>query len=59
MDARWWIPIGLAGWFALSVAVGLWLGPVLRGCSQAREALDQHTAGILAVPPPRPWRQAS
>jgi hypothetical protein len=61
MDAWWWIPIGVAAWFALSVAVGLWLGPVLRGCSQARGALDQHTAEILAMPrkPPRPWRQAS
>jgi hypothetical protein len=61
MGAWWWIPIGLAAWFALSVAAGLWLGPVLRGCSQARETLDQNAAGILAMSrkPPRPRRQAS
>lgn len=59
MNAWWWLPIGLAAWFAIAVAVGLWFGPVLRSCSQAREAVDQHTAEILAMPqePPRPWRQ--
>ena len=61
MDAWLWIPIGLVVWLALSVVVGLWLGPVLRSCSQAREALDQHMAEILAMPqePSRHWRQAS
>jgi hypothetical protein len=44
MDAWWWIPIGLVAWSAVAAAVGLWLGPVLRSCSQAREALDQHMA---------------
>jgi len=61
MSAWWWILIGLVAWFALSVAVGLWLGPVLKSCSQAREALDQHTEETLAVPqdPPEDGRRAS
>jgi hypothetical protein len=62
MDAWWWIPIGLTAWFALSVAVGLWLGPVLKSCSQARKALDQQQmAEILAVPQElsQDWRQAA
>jgi hypothetical protein len=41
MDAWWWIPVGLIAWLAVAVAVGLLLGPVLRSCSQAREALGQ------------------
>jgi hypothetical protein len=61
MDAWWWIPIGLAAWFAVSVAVGLWLGPFLRSCSQARQALDEPAVKILDLTqePPRHWRQAS
>jgi hypothetical protein len=61
MNAWWWVPIGLVAWFAVAVAVGLWLGPVLRTCSQAREAQDQHTAEILAMPqkPPSYDRLAS
>ena len=61
MDAWWWIPIGLAAWFAVSVAVGLWLGPFLRSCSQAWEALDEPAPEILhLIPEPSPhWRQAS
>ena len=57
----WWIPIGLAIWFAVATAVALWLGPVLGSCTQAREALDQHTAKILALPqrPAKHWRHAS
>jgi hypothetical protein len=43
MNVWWWLPIGLVAWFALAVAAGLWLGPVLRRCSQAREALDRQT----------------
>ena len=50
MDAWWWIPIGLVAWFAVAVAIGLWLGAVLRTCSRAREAVDQHTAEILPMP---------
>ena len=51
----WWIPVGLAAWLAVSVAVALWLGSALRRCSQAREARDQATAMILALPKRPPW----
>jgi hypothetical protein len=40
MNAWWWVPIGLAAWFGVSLVVGLLLGPVLRRSSQAQEALD-------------------
>ncbi len=40
VDGWWWLPIGLVAWFAVAMAVALWLGPVLRGCAQAREAGD-------------------
>jgi len=40
MNAWWWVPIGLVAWSGVSLSVGLWLGPVLRYCSQAQEALD-------------------
>ena len=40
MDGWWWLPIGLVAWFAVAMAVALLLGPVLRGCAQAREAGD-------------------
>ena len=45
MNAWWWVPISLVAWVAVSVAVGLWLGPVLRRCSQAREAQEAGSAG--------------
>jgi hypothetical protein len=54
MNAWWWVPIGLVAWSGVSLAVGLRLGPVLRRCSQAREALDaqvpQTPAGHPAPP---------
>ena len=50
MDGWWWIPIGLVTWFAVALAVALWLGAVLRSCSQAREALDHGTASMPALP---------
>ena len=50
MDGWWWLPIGLIAWFAVAMAVALWLGSVLRSCSQAREALGQHTARMLPCP---------
>src|SRR5215813_2304437 len=43
MDALWWVPIGLVVWSGVSLAAGLWLGPVLRYCSRVREAVDAHT----------------
>jgi hypothetical protein len=48
MNAWWLVPIGLVAWFGVSLMVGLWLGPVLRRSSQAREALDAQTAETLA-----------
>lgn len=43
MDAWWWVPVALTAWFAVAVAAGLWLGPVLRRWSQARKVLEPHT----------------
>jgi flagellar biosynthesis/type III secretory pathway M-ring protein FliF/YscJ len=37
----WWVPIGLAAWFLVSIVAALCIGPVLRRSSQAREPLDQ------------------
>lgn len=61
MNAWWWVPIGLVAWFAVSVALGLWLGPVLRHCSQAREALETRAGEMPArfQEPRQYWRQAS
>lgn len=62
VNAWWWVPIGLVAWFAVAVAAGLWLGPVLRSCSQAREALEARTGEIASRAPgaaARHWRQAS
>ena len=42
-DVWWWVPIALTAWFAVAVAVGFWLGPVLRRWSQAREAAEPHS----------------
>ena len=39
MSAWWWIPIGLAAWFAVAVVTALIVGPVLAGGS------PQATAG--------------
>jgi hypothetical protein len=61
VNAWWWIPIGLVAWFAVAVATGVWLGAVLRSCSQARAAVDQHMAEILPMPqePSQYLRRAS
>jgi hypothetical protein len=47
MNPWWWVPIGLVAWFALAVAVGLLLGPVLRRSSQARDALDRQASEAM------------
>jgi hypothetical protein len=41
VNSWWWVPIGLAAWFLVSLAVGLCLGPILRRCSEARDALER------------------
>ena len=40
VNSWWWVPIGLAAWFLVALAVGLVLGPILRRCAEAREALE-------------------
>ena len=50
VSAWWWVPIGLVAWFGVSLAVGLFLGPVLRRASRAREALDAREGETLAEP---------
>jgi hypothetical protein len=54
MNAWWCVPIGLAAWCAVSIAVGRWLGPVLARSSQARDALDaqlgRYQLGIRSRP---------
>ena len=59
MDALWWLLIGLVVWSGVSLAAGLWLGPVLRYCSRVREAVDAHTRETLArvQGPPRNERR--
>lgn len=61
MDPWWWVPIGLAAWFLVALAIALCLGPVLRRSSQAREALDQPLGETPDEPhePPGDQRQAS
>jgi uncharacterized membrane protein YoaT (DUF817 family) len=54
MDAWWWVPSGLVAWCGVSLAVGLWLGPVLSYCAQAREALDARKREIPAGRKSRP-----
>jgi len=54
VNAWWWVPIGLAAWFLVSLAVGLCVGPVLRRCAEAREAWEDQLAEA-DVHHPRPW----
>ena len=60
MNSLWWVPIGLAAWFLVSLAVGLCLGPVLRRSTEAREALErQLPESDVHQEPPQDERQAS
>ena len=60
MDLWWWVPIGLAAWFLVAVAIALCIGPVLRRSYQAREPRDQQLREIPgAHERPRDERQAS
>ena len=49
MSPWWWVLIGFAAWFIVSLAVGRWLGPALRRSSQAREAIEAQ----MGETPPR------
>ena len=51
MNSLWWIPIGLAAWFLLSLVVGLCLGPVLSRSAEAREALERQFPESDVQPP--------
>jgi hypothetical protein len=59
----WWVPIGLAAWFLVSIVVALCIGPVLRRSSQAREPLDQELEDVEQIAekrePPQDEREAS
>jgi hypothetical protein len=57
----WWVPIGLAAWFLVSIVVALCIGPVLRRSSQAREPLDQELEELSSGnrEPPQDEREAS
>ena len=50
MDPWWWVPIGLAAWFVVALAIALWLGPILRRSSQAREGPGQQLGQIPDEP---------
>jgi len=52
INTWWWVAIGFAAWPALAGAVGLWLGPVLRHCSQARDAQGTHAVRSYMQDPP-------
>ena len=51
MNAWWWAAIGLAAWLGVSPAVGLWLGPIIGHCSQAREALEARSILKMGAAP--------
>ena|SRR5690348_7255398 len=40
MSAWWWVPIGLAAWLSVSLAVGLLVARFFRHAVRARDALD-------------------
>jgi hypothetical protein len=50
MNAWWWVPIGLAAWSVVSLAVGVWLGPVLRRSARTRDVLDAQMGQSPAEP---------
>jgi hypothetical protein len=50
MNGWWWVPIGLAVWLGVSLTVALFVAPVLRRSTQAREALDVREGETPAEP---------
>ena len=60
MNPWWWVLIGLAAWFLVSIVAALCIGPVLRLSSQAREPLDQELEELSDNrAPPQDEREAS
>ena len=55
----WWIPVGIAAWFVIAVAVGLCIGPVLGRCFQIREAFGQQMRASDGGTPARKDRQVT
>ena len=53
MDAWWWVAIGFAAWCGVSLPVALWLGLVLRHCSQAREGWEADIRAMMGDALPR------
>jgi len=45
----WWVPAGLAAWFAVAVAAGLVIGPALRRGSRARARAEAGFRDWLAL----------
>jgi len=50
MDLWWWVLIGLAAWFVVALGIAVFIGPVLRGSSQAREVIDQQLGDVPGKP---------
>jgi hypothetical protein len=40
VSAWWWVPVGVAAWLSVSLAVGLLLARFFRNSAQARDAMD-------------------
>jgi hypothetical protein len=55
----WWIPVGIAAWCLIAVAVGLCIGPVLGRCFQVREAVGQQMRASYAGTPARKDRHVT
>ena len=61
MNPWWWVPIGLAVWFLVGLAVALLIGPVLRHTSRARDTMDRRLGEMPDEDrePPQDNRRAS
>jgi hypothetical protein len=60
VNSWWWVPIGLAAWFLVSLAAGLCVGPILRRSAEARDAIERQFAKPdVHHQPPQDERQAS
>jgi hypothetical protein len=50
MNPWWWVPIGLVAWFLVALAIALFVGPLLKRSSQAREALERQSGEMPDEP---------